>query len=55
MKLRFLGANSEIEARSPSHRRHGVLCVSGGDRALLVDCGRDWRGRLPATTQRVSC
>ena len=47
MKLRFLGTRGEIEARSQRHRRHSVLHVSHGGRALLVDCGRDWLGQLP--------
>lgn len=47
MNLRFLGTRGEIEARSRRHRRHSVLLVSHRGRALLVDCGRDWLGRLP--------
>lgn len=47
MRLRFLGTRGEIERRSPRHRRHSVLLVSQRGRGLLVDCGRDWLGRLP--------
>ncbi|HEY3185572.1 MAG TPA: MBL fold metallo-hydrolase, partial [Gaiellaceae bacterium] len=47
MNVRFLGTRGEITLRSGRHRRHSVLLVSHGARALLVDCGRDWLGRLP--------
>jgi phosphoribosyl 1,2-cyclic phosphodiesterase len=47
VKLRFLGTRGEIEARSRRHCRHSVLLVSHRGGALLVDCGRDWLGRLP--------
>jgi phosphoribosyl 1,2-cyclic phosphodiesterase len=47
VKVRFLGTRGEIEAHTPRHGRHSVLHVSHGGRALLVDCGRDWLGRLP--------
>ena len=47
MKLYFLGTRGEIEARSRRHRRHSVLHVSHGGRALLVDFGRDWLGAPP--------
>lgn len=47
MKLQFLGTRGEIDARSRRHRRHSVLQVSHRGRTLLVDCGRDWLGRLP--------
>jgi hypothetical protein len=47
VKVRFLGTRGEIALRSGRHRRHSVLLVSHGGRALLVDCGRDWLGRVP--------
>jgi hypothetical protein len=47
VKLYFLGTRGEIEARSRRHRRHSVLHVSHGGRALLVATGsaRRYDGR----------
>jgi phosphoribosyl 1,2-cyclic phosphodiesterase len=46
VKLRFLGTRGEIEARTRRHGRHSALLVSYHERAVLLDCGLDWRGRL---------
>jgi phosphoribosyl 1,2-cyclic phosphodiesterase len=48
MKLTFLGTRGEIEARTRRHRRHTATLVAYRGREVLIDCGRDWAGRLPA-------
>lgn len=47
MTVTFLGTRGNIALRSRLHRRHSsvLLSVPGG-RRVLIDCGRDWRGRL---------
>lgn len=45
MKLTFHGTKGEIDATS---RRHSALEVAYRGRAVLADCGEDWRGRLDA-------
>lgn len=46
IKLMFLGTRGEIEARSPRHRRHSSLLIQDGDTRIMIDCGRDWLGRV---------
>jgi phosphoribosyl 1,2-cyclic phosphodiesterase len=46
MKLTFLGTRGEIEARTRRHAMHSSLRVSYRGRAIVVDCGEDWRGRV---------
>jgi phosphoribosyl 1,2-cyclic phosphodiesterase len=46
MKLTFLGTRGNIQARSRRHRRHTTTEVAYRGRAVIVDWGRDWRGRL---------
>jgi phosphoribosyl 1,2-cyclic phosphodiesterase len=46
MKLLFAGTRGEIEARSPRHRRHSSLIVIHRQKRILIDCGRDWRGKI---------
>lgn len=45
-KLTFLGTRGEIEARSRRHRRHSALLVQHDDARIMIDCGKDWLGRL---------
>jgi phosphoribosyl 1,2-cyclic phosphodiesterase len=46
MKLTFLGTRGEIEARTRRHRMHTSLLVSYRTTAVMIDCGRDWLGKL---------
>lgn len=46
MKLTFLGTRGEIEARSGRHRRHSVVRIAVRGGGVMIDCGRDWLGRL---------
>lgn len=46
--LTFLGTRGEIEARSRLHRRHSTALVRCGDARVMIDCGKDWLGRLGA-------
>jgi phosphoribosyl 1,2-cyclic phosphodiesterase len=52
MKLTFLGTRGNIDARSRRHRNHTVLEVAYRGRAVIVDWGADWRGRLDACRPR---
>jgi ribonuclease BN (tRNA processing enzyme) len=44
--LTFLGTRGEIEARSRRHRRHSAALIQCGNARVMIDCGRDWLGRL---------
>lgn len=46
MKLTFLGTRGEIDARTRLHRMHTSLLVAYRGRAVVIDCGADWRGRV---------
>jgi hypothetical protein len=46
MRLRFLGTQGEIEARTRRDRRHSSLLVGNRGREVMIDCGLDWRDRL---------
>lgn len=46
MKLTFLGTRGEIEARTGRHNMHSSLLVSYRGKAVMVDCGTDWLGRI---------
>jgi len=46
MKLTFLGTRGYIEARSRRHRMHSSLMVSYYDKNVMIDCGKDWLGKL---------
>lgn len=48
MKLTFLGTRGEIDARTRRHRRHTSTRIGYRGRAVVVDCGADWLGRLGA-------
>jgi phosphoribosyl 1,2-cyclic phosphodiesterase len=48
MKLIFHGTLSSIAQRNARHARQSQLEVAFGGRSLLIDCGSDWLGRLPA-------
>ncbi len=46
MRLTFLGTRGNIRARSRLHRMHAALLVQGRGRPVMIDCGRDWLGRV---------
>lgn len=48
MQLIFHGTLSSIAQRNARHTRQSLLEVTFGGRRLLIDCGSDWLGRLPA-------
>ena len=48
MRLTFLGTRGNITRRSRLHWRHSALLISGGGSRVLIDCGRDWLGRVRA-------
>lgn len=45
MTLRFLGTRGNIPIRSPQHRWHSAMLLSGRKGRVLIDCGEDWLGR----------
>jgi phosphoribosyl 1,2-cyclic phosphodiesterase len=46
MKLTFLGTRGNTDVTSPRHRRHSSTLISYRGRAVMVDCGADWRGEV---------
>jgi phosphoribosyl 1,2-cyclic phosphodiesterase len=44
--LTFLGTRGNIDKKSRRHRRHSALLVEQSDARILVDCGKDWLGRI---------
>jgi phosphoribosyl 1,2-cyclic phosphodiesterase len=46
MKLTFLGTRGEIEPRTPAHAMHSSLLLAHRKRRVMIDCGRDWLGRV---------
>jgi phosphoribosyl 1,2-cyclic phosphodiesterase len=46
MRLIFLGTRGNTENRSRRHRRHSALLVSSGRTRIMIDCGKDWRGKV---------
>ncbi len=46
VKLTFLGARGELEAKTQRHHMHSSLMVSYYDKRVMVDCGADWLGRI---------
>lgn len=46
MRLTFLGTRANIDAYSHEHRRHSALLAEHGGRRVVIDCGRNWLGRL---------
>jgi phosphoribosyl 1,2-cyclic phosphodiesterase len=46
VKLTFLGTRGEIDLRTKAHFFHSSLLVSRGQARVIVDCGRDWLGRI---------
>jgi phosphoribosyl 1,2-cyclic phosphodiesterase len=46
MRLTFLGTRGNIQVTSRLHRRHAAVLVSGSGTRVLIDCGKDWLGRL---------
>jgi phosphoribosyl 1,2-cyclic phosphodiesterase len=53
MKLVFLGTRGYIGSTSRRHRRHSALLVTYRRRAVMIDCGEDWLGRLRAIAPRA--
>jgi len=53
MKLVFLGTRGYIESKSRRHRRHAALLIAFRGRAVMIDCGEDWLGCLPAIGARA--
>jgi phosphoribosyl 1,2-cyclic phosphodiesterase len=47
MRLTFHGTLASIRPGNVRHARQSMLEVAYGGRRLLIDCGDDWRGRLP--------
>jgi phosphoribosyl 1,2-cyclic phosphodiesterase len=41
-----LGTRANIDECSHEHRWHSVLLAEHGKRRVVIDCGRDWLGRL---------
>jgi phosphoribosyl 1,2-cyclic phosphodiesterase len=48
VELTFLGTRGEIKVHSRRHRRHSALLIEHGNARIMIDCGADWLGRLPA-------
>jgi phosphoribosyl 1,2-cyclic phosphodiesterase len=48
MKLEFLGTRGYIDAKSRLHRRHSAMMLSYRSDRIMLDCGEDWKGRLPS-------
>jgi len=46
VKLLFPGTRGDMVATTKRHRRHSTLRVQYRGRAVVVDCGSDWLGRL---------
>ena len=46
VKLVFKGTRGCIKSDSAEHRRHSSLLLGYSGRSLLLDCGKDWLGRL---------
>jgi ribonuclease BN (tRNA processing enzyme) len=46
MRLTFLGTRGNIQARSRLHRMHSAVMVSSAGDRVLIDCGKDWLGRV---------
>ena len=46
MKLAFLGTRGEIEKRTKRHGLHTALLATYRRRRVMIDCGRDWLGRI---------
>lgn len=53
MKLTFLGTRGYIDATSRRHRRHTATLVAYRGRAVMIDCGEDWLGRLDEVGPRA--
>jgi phosphoribosyl 1,2-cyclic phosphodiesterase len=48
VQLTFLGTRGNIEAATRRHRRHSAALVASRGARIMIDCGEDWLGRLPA-------
>lgn len=48
MKLTFHGTLGSLERGNARHARQSVLELTRGHGRVLLDCGRDWREKLPA-------
>ena len=46
MKLTFLGTRGYIDARTERHGMHSSLLLAYQGQELMIDCGKDWLGRI---------
>jgi ribonuclease BN (tRNA processing enzyme) len=46
MNITFLGTRGNITARTKKHYRHTSTLFSSKRKHLLIDCGKDWLGRI---------
>jgi phosphoribosyl 1,2-cyclic phosphodiesterase len=46
LRVTFLGTRGEIAVRSAAHAMHSALLLGTRSGRVMIDCGRDWRGRL---------
>jgi phosphoribosyl 1,2-cyclic phosphodiesterase len=46
VKLVFLGTRGNTDITSPRHRRHSSTLIAYRGRAVMVDCGADWRDEV---------
>ncbi len=46
MKITFLGTRGYFDTRANRQRMLGSCCVSYNDRSVIINCGRNWLGRL---------
>lgn len=46
MKLTFLGTRGEIDERTRRHHMHSSLLVAHNGADVMIDCGRDWLGKI---------
>ena len=53
MTLTFLGTRGEIDARTRKHRMHTSLLVRHRRTRIMIDCGKDWSGRLGTVKPNV--
>jgi len=53
MKLEFLGTRGYIDAQTRRHRRHSAMLLSYRGIRIMLDCGQDWKGRLPSPPPRA--
>ncbi|PLX80253.1 MAG: hypothetical protein C0616_08710 [Desulfuromonas sp.] len=50
IRLTFHGTRASTATTSPQHQWHSLLQIEADETSLLIDCGSDWRDRLPTAT-----